>query len=87
MKKLSIVLFALFALSACKDEVGTQNWCDHKAEAPKTEWSAQDAIDFAKHCVLTDAVGSESWCEKIKEKPKGDWSTKEVKNFATHCII
>ncbi|MGX1927420.1 DUF3012 domain-containing protein [Vibrio sp. NH-7] len=87
MKKLPLVLFALVALSACKDEVGTQNWCDSKAQGPKSEWSAQDALDYAKHCVLQDAVGSESWCESMSDKPKGDWSANEAKNFATHCIL
>ena len=87
MKKVTLALFTLLALRACKDEVGTQSWCDHKAEAPKHEWSAQDAIDYAKHCVLLEPVGSKSWCADLKEKPKGDWSANEVKNFAKHCII
>ncbi|NOH78804.1 DUF3012 domain-containing protein [Vibrio sp. RE86] len=87
MKKVSLALFALLALSACKDEVGTQGWCDNMTEKPKSEWNAQDALDYAKHCVLQDAIGSTEWCSDLEDKPKGDWSANEATSYAKHCVF
>jgi predicted benzoate:H+ symporter BenE len=39
-------------LSACSPEVGSKEWCDALKEKPKGDWSANEAADFAKHCVL-----------------------------------
>lgn len=56
MKK--IALFALLPLSAvmltaCEPEVGSKEWCQAMKEKPKGDWSANEAADFAKNCVLT----------------------------------
>ncbi|GAK15605.1 hypothetical protein JCM19053_908 [Vibrio sp. JCM 19053] len=56
-------------------------------DKPKTEWTADNAVDFAKHCVLQDGVGSEQWCENLKDKPKGDWTANEATSFTKHCIF
>lgn len=52
-------LFTLFSalvlvsfLSACSPEVGTKAWCDSMGDKPKGDWTANDASDFAKYCVL-----------------------------------
>lgn len=49
-------LFAVIAivggLSACAPEVGSPEWCADMKEKPKGDWSANEAADFAKHCVL-----------------------------------
>lgn len=42
----------LLALSACSPEVGSKEWCEDMKEKPKGDWSANEAADFAKHCVL-----------------------------------
>lgn len=51
-----VKLFALLAIvgtvSACAPEVGSPEWCADMKEKPKGEWSANEAADFAKHCVL-----------------------------------
>lgn len=54
MKKLFLVLLALsaIALSACAPEVGSDAWCKDMKEKPKGDWSANEAADFAKHCVF-----------------------------------
>ena len=57
MKLKSIVislaaLAALATLSACSPEVGSEEWCKDMKEKPKGDWSANEAADFAKHCVL-----------------------------------
>ncbi|CAH1561390.1 DUF3012 domain-containing protein [Vibrio rotiferianus] len=87
MKKLVMLLLAATALTACSDEVGTEAWCKDMREKPKTEWTADNAVDFAKHCVLQDGIGSEQWCEDLKEKPKGDWTANEATGFAKHCVF
>ena len=45
-------LAALATLSACSPEVGSEEWCKDMKEKPKGDWSANEATDFAKHCVL-----------------------------------
>lgn len=87
MKKIAFALLTLAALSGCKDEIGTQTWCDNMDEKPKTEWNAQSAVDYAKHCVLQDAVGSEAWCSDLDSKPKGDWSANQATSYAKHCVF
>ncbi len=55
MKSLVSVLgFVAFSLmvSGCSPEVGSKEWCDAMKEKPKGDWSANEAADFAKHCVL-----------------------------------
>lgn len=42
----------LLAASACSPEVGSKEWCEDMKAKPKGEWSANEAADFAKHCVL-----------------------------------
>ncbi|MFC1674030.1 DUF3012 domain-containing protein [Pseudomonadota bacterium] len=47
-------MVALFGLgvAACSPEVGSPEWCDAMKEKPKGEWSANEATDFAKHCIM-----------------------------------
>lgn len=49
---LAIALIALGGLAACSPEVGSKEWCGKMKEKPKGDWSANEAADFAKHCVL-----------------------------------
>ena len=39
-------------LIACSSEVGSEEWCDDMKEKPTGDWTANEAADFAKHCVL-----------------------------------
>ncbi len=39
-------------LAACDPEVGSEEWCLAMKEKPKGDWSANEAADFAKNCVL-----------------------------------
>ena len=48
---LSLVVIGLF-LTACSPEVGSEDWCADMKEKPKGDWTANEAADFAKHCVL-----------------------------------
>lgn len=87
MKRALVILATGLVLSACKAEVGTQEWCDDMQAKPKSEWNAQGAMDFAKHCVFQNTIGSEGWCQDLSDKPKGDWTANEATSYAKHCIL
>jgi hypothetical protein len=42
----------LFSLSACAPEIGSDKWCENMKAKPKGDWSSNEAVDFAKHCIL-----------------------------------
>jgi hypothetical protein len=47
------VLGAMSALlSACSAEVGSKEWCADMDAKAKGEWTANEASDYAKHCLL-----------------------------------
>lgn len=55
VKKLfSALLFLLVVvtLSGCAPEVGSDEWCLNLKEKPKGDWTANEATDFAKHCLF-----------------------------------
>jgi hypothetical protein len=54
MKYLKITALAgLFALlSACSPEIGSKAWCEAMDKKDKGDWTANEAGDYAKHCVF-----------------------------------
>ncbi|MGI1670547.1 MAG: DUF3012 domain-containing protein [Neptuniibacter sp.] len=44
--------FSVLLLQACSPEVGSKEWCTDLKEKPKGEWTANEAKDFAKHCIF-----------------------------------
>ncbi|WP_345868974.1 DUF3012 domain-containing protein [Shewanella algae] len=48
----SLALAFAAGLSACAPEVGSEAWCKQMDEKPKGDWSANEATDYAKHCVF-----------------------------------
>ena len=40
--------------TACAPEVGSDAWCEKMADTPKGDWSTNDAVAFAEHCVFKD---------------------------------
>ena len=58
MKTLTMTLAAalagllLLALSACAPEIGSEKWCANLKAKPKGDWSSNEAVDYAKHCIL-----------------------------------
>jgi hypothetical protein len=56
MKKFAkVTLFALFAatmLSACDSGPGAKVWCWYMDQKPKSDWSANDATNYAKRCLF-----------------------------------
>jgi hypothetical protein len=57
-KMTKAMMMALFigvsaiATVACSPEVGSEEWCSDLKEKSKGDWTASEAGDFAKNCVL-----------------------------------
>jgi len=51
---LPLVMLAAGALLAGCAPVGSARWCADMKAKPKGDWTANEAVDFAKHCVLHD---------------------------------
>ena len=53
-KLVTIILLGLFimTLSGCAPKVGSEKWCAETKEKPKIDWTAGEAGDYAKHCIL-----------------------------------
>lgn len=53
-KFISLALSTTLALmiSSCAPEVGSDKWCANMKEKPKADWTANEAGDFAKHCIF-----------------------------------
>jgi len=49
--RFSLLLIAGISLG-CAPEVGSDAWCEKMKETPKGDWSANDAADYAKNCLL-----------------------------------
>ena len=47
-----MVLSLWILLAGCAPEVGSDAWCKQMQEKPKGDWTANEAADYAKHCVL-----------------------------------
>ena len=52
MKNIIFVGFIACLLSACKPEVGSDEWCKALEEKHKADWTAREAKDYAKHCIF-----------------------------------
>jgi hypothetical protein len=47
------VVIATFAgLLGCAPEVGSEAWCKKMDAKPKGDWTANEAGDYAKHCIF-----------------------------------
>lgn len=46
-----LLLSALF-VAGCSPEVGSDAWCAKMKEKEAGNWTANEAADYAKHCVL-----------------------------------
>jgi len=46
------LLLVTVLFSACAPEVGSKAWCENIAEKPKGDWTANEAKEYAKYCVM-----------------------------------
>nr|WP_194436418.1 DUF3012 domain-containing protein [Vibrio fluminensis] len=51
MKKLLIALGLMLFVVGCT-EVGSEEWCEDMKQKAKGDWTANEATDFAKHCIF-----------------------------------
>lgn len=51
LRGLTIAGLILIA-SGCSPEVGSTDWCVMMKEKPKGDWTANEAGDYAQHCLL-----------------------------------
>ena len=47
-----MVVVAASWLAACAPEVGSPKWCEAMREKPRGDWTANEALEFARSCVL-----------------------------------
>ena len=40
------------AAAACAPEVGSKRWCTAMRDKARGDWTANEALDYARHCVL-----------------------------------
>ena len=50
--RLFLALIVALGTAACTPEVGTKAWCDDMDKKPKGDWTANQAADYARYCVL-----------------------------------
>jgi len=48
------VLAACVVLASCAPKAGSPRWCEAMKEKPRGDWTANEALDFARHCVVTN---------------------------------
>ncbi len=52
MRLLMISFMAWATLCACTPEVGSKAWCEQLQAKPKGDWTANEAADYARHCLF-----------------------------------
>jgi hypothetical protein len=40
------------SLTACAPEVGSERWCEMMRDKARGDWTANEALEFARSCVL-----------------------------------
>ncbi|RPI61401.1 MAG: DUF3012 domain-containing protein [Lysobacterales bacterium] len=51
-KRATILMAITTWLAACAPEVGSERWCEAMREKPRGDWTANEALEFARSCVL-----------------------------------
>lgn len=49
---LTVGMIAVFSLTACEPEVGSEAWCKKTEGVPKGDWTMNQTRDYTKYCVL-----------------------------------
>jgi hypothetical protein len=47
-----LLIGATVWLAACAPEVGSERWCELMREKARGDWTANEALEFARSCVL-----------------------------------
>jgi hypothetical protein len=51
MRAMAVIATAAW-LAACAPEVGSPRWCEAMRDKPRGDWTANEALEFARSCVL-----------------------------------
>jgi len=43
---------SLVLMSACAPEVGSPRWCEAMRDQPRGDWTANEALEYARHCII-----------------------------------
>ena len=47
-----LIASLMAAVAACAPEVGSKRWCAAMRDKARGDWTANEALDYARHCVL-----------------------------------
>ena len=47
-----LVVLSLITVAACEPEIGSEAWCERMDDTPKGDWTANQAADYARHCLF-----------------------------------
>lgn len=47
-----LLLGALLIGAGCQPEVGSPEWCALMKDKPKGDWTANEASDYVRHCLI-----------------------------------
>jgi hypothetical protein len=50
--RVTMLLAVTAWLTACAPEVGSPRWCEAMREKPRGDWTANEALEFARSCLL-----------------------------------
>jgi hypothetical protein len=52
----AIKIFGIFVvlsfMAGCSPEVGSKEWCEEMDKKPKSEWTANEAKEYATNCII-----------------------------------
>lgn len=51
VKKMFLLLFVCLLMTSCA-KVGSDAWCENMEEKPKGDWTANEAGDYTKYCLM-----------------------------------
>jgi hypothetical protein len=49
---IALVAALLMTVSGCAPEVGSPRWCEAMKQKPRGDWTANEALEFARSCVI-----------------------------------
>ena len=52
MKAFCVLMLCWIILAGCSPEIGSDAWCENLKGKPKGEWTANEAKDYARHCIF-----------------------------------
>jgi len=54
-RNFALALFVgMLSAPGCAPEVGSEHWCNAMRDKPRGDWSANEALDFTRHCLFND---------------------------------